>query len=35
MNQPTIPSKQPTVLELEPGTYYWCSCGQSANQPYL
>ena len=34
MNQPTIPSKQPTILELEPGTYYWCACGQSANQPY-
>jgi CDGSH-type Zn-finger protein len=21
-------------LELEPGTYYWCRCGQSSNQPF-
>lgn len=34
MNEPTIASKKPTVLELEAGTYYWCACGQSANQPY-
>ncbi|MDE0882510.1 MAG: CDGSH iron-sulfur domain-containing protein [Myxococcota bacterium] len=34
MNEPTIASKKPSVLELEAGTYYWCSCGQSANQPY-
>jgi CDGSH-type Zn-finger protein len=19
---------------MEPGTYYWCSCGRSANQPF-
>ena len=31
MNQPTITAKQPTVLELEPGTYYWCRCGKSQN----
>jgi CDGSH-type Zn-finger protein len=24
----------PTVLELEPGTYYWCACGRSAKQPF-
>lgn len=34
MSQPTIASKKPTVLELEPGTYFWCACGKSANQPY-
>jgi len=34
MSEPTIASKQPAVLELEPGTYYWCSCGKSANQPF-
>jgi len=21
-------------LELEPGTYWWCSCGLSQNQPF-
>jgi CDGSH-type Zn-finger protein len=34
MNKPKIASKLPAVLELEPGTYFWCSCGQSANQPF-
>jgi len=22
------------VLNLEAGTYYWCSCGKSASQPF-
>lgn len=34
MSEPVIFDKKPTVLELDAGTYYWCSCGQSANQPY-
>jgi len=34
MSKPTIAAKQPAVLELEPGTYYWCACGKSANQPF-
>jgi CDGSH-type Zn-finger protein len=34
MNQAKTPSKLPAVLELEAGTYYWCSCGESANQPF-
>ena len=21
-------------MELEPGTYYWCSCGKSGSQPF-
>ena len=29
MTQPTIVAKQPSVLELEPGTYYFCTCGNS------
>ena len=33
MSEPVIADKKPVVLELEPGTYYWCSCGQSKNQP--
>ncbi len=33
MNEPTIAAKEPAVLDLEPGTYYWCSCGRSRNQP--
>ncbi len=34
MTQPVIVDKKPLVLELESGTYWWCSCGQSQNQPY-
>lgn len=26
--------KSPDTLELEPGKYWWCSCGKSANQPF-
>jgi len=33
-DQPVIASKQPTVLKLQPGEYWWCSCGKSANQPF-
>lgn len=25
---------EPFVLDLEPGTYYFCACGKSANLPY-
>lgn len=24
----------PITMELEPGTYYWCSCGKSKNGPF-
>jgi CDGSH-type Zn-finger protein len=30
--EPVIADKKPAILELEPGTYYWCRCGQSQNQ---
>jgi CDGSH-type Zn-finger protein len=25
---------KPIILELEPGTYYRCTCGNSANMPF-
>ena len=34
MDKPTIVDTKPAVLELDAGTYYWCSCGQSKNQPF-
>ncbi len=34
MSQPVVADTKPAVLQLEPGTYYWCSCGQSENQPF-
>lgn len=34
MAEPTIANKKPAVLDLEPGTYNWCACGLSKNQPF-
>lgn len=34
MSDPKIAAKEPTVMKLEPGTYYWCACGRSNNQPF-
>lgn len=33
-NTPNIPQKAPYGVELEPGTYWWCTCGNSSNQPW-
>ncbi len=33
--KPKIAQKEPFVVDLEEGKeYYWCSCGQSKNQPF-
>jgi len=35
MSDPEIPSKEPFEVEVEAGqTYWWCSCGKSASQPF-
>ncbi|MDH4133598.1 MAG: CDGSH iron-sulfur domain-containing protein [Gammaproteobacteria bacterium] len=34
MDKPDIAQKSPYVLELGPGTYWWCACGKSGNQPF-
>lgn len=34
MDKPFVAAKTPCVGNIEPGTYYWCKCGLSANQPY-
>jgi len=34
MNKPVIAHKGPKMLSLEPGTYFWCACGRSQNQPF-
>lgn len=34
MSEPKIAGTRPTVLDLEPGNYFWCACGESANQPW-
>ena len=34
MSDAKVAGTAPVVLQLDQGTYYWCSCGQSANQPW-
>ena len=34
MSEPRIAQKGPYTVELEPGTYWWCRCGRSNNQPF-
>jgi len=34
MKEAKIAGKKPAVIELEPGTYWWCSCGLSESQPF-
>lgn len=34
MTEPVIFDKKPVRLTLEPGSYYWCACGRSTNQPF-
>jgi CDGSH-type Zn-finger protein len=32
--RPKIAERRPAVVELEAGTYWWCRCGRSQNQPF-
>ena len=34
MKTPVIAEKAPKNVTLEPGTYFWCACGKSKNQPF-
>lgn len=31
---PVIAERLPAVIELDAGVYFWCVCGESANQPF-
>ena len=33
-DEPVVADTKPVILDIEPGTYYWCSCGRSKKQPY-
>ncbi len=33
-DKPVIVQKRSLKLVMEPGTYFWCACGRSANQPF-
>ena len=34
MAEPMIPQRSPYAVELAPGDYWWCACGQSKRQPF-
>ena len=34
MADPRIADTRPAVLELEPGKYFYCTCGESQDQPF-
>jgi CDGSH-type Zn-finger protein len=34
MATPKIADTKPMVMELAAGDYFWCTCGQSSNQPF-
>jgi len=34
MENPEIAKKSPYVMDVEAGTYYFCTCGKSKNQPF-
>ncbi len=34
MSKPHKAAEKPFVMEVEPGTYAWCACGLSENQPF-
>jgi CDGSH-type Zn-finger protein len=34
MKNPIIAAKVPAQVNLEPGQYFWCSCGKSSKQPF-
>jgi CDGSH-type Zn-finger protein len=34
MTDPVVFQKSPIVEKVEAGTYWWCACGRSKNQPF-
>lgn len=34
VTQPVVAGKQPAVVTLKPGTFWWCRCGLSQKQPF-
>jgi CDGSH-type Zn-finger protein len=34
MSTPHVAQKAPFVQPTQPGTYWWCSCGLSKDQPF-
>src|SRR3569833_2419117 len=34
MAEPITVKNSPYIVQLEPGDYWWCACGKSANPPF-
>ena len=34
MTDAEVAQNKPYEVELEPGTYWWCACGRSKDQPF-
>jgi CDGSH-type Zn-finger protein len=34
MSEPNSPQRFPYVKDMAPGTYSWCTCGNSKDQPF-
>lgn len=34
MDKPRIIEKFPVAMDLKAGTYYWCQCGETKNNPF-
>lgn len=34
MSEPNSPQRFPYVKDMAAGTYFWCACGNSKNQPF-
>jgi CDGSH-type Zn-finger protein len=34
MPEPRIAQRAPYVMQVQPGTYTWCACGNSKKQPF-
>ena len=34
LNLPNVAQRSPYAVELAPGDYWWCACGQSRRQPF-
>jgi CDGSH iron-sulfur domain-containing protein 3 len=34
MAEPVCAQREPYIVELKPGDYWWCACGRSQKQPF-
>jgi CDGSH-type Zn-finger protein len=33
-DEPVVAQRSPYTLDMQPGTYWWCACGRSKQQPF-